>query len=1080
MPQNEKIELPGFEMIEKLGQGGMASVWRARQVSLDRIVAIKVLLSRARDAADTERFVSEAQATAKLKHSGVLQIYDANVHNGIYYFVMEHIAGYSVGDWIKRRSVIPEADALVVTESVATALEYGWESQHVIHCDIKPDNVMVDADGSIKVADLGLARTIGAVSRAEDAEEVTGTPNYMSPEQVLGVHDLDFRTDIYSLGAMLYHMVTGKVLFEDLDTEEAMKEQVEGTCDDALDINPKLSMSICWLIEKMLTKNRADRYSDWKGVITDIHKARRGAMLASQEPAEGASTMKRSANRTKPRRSLQVVPEKGGRKMPVAVWAAVAAAAVIVAVGIFVITREPRAIVEHDIPPIPVDPEGPGPDDKAAAQMYRYAMTWAQAHPDEYGKAIEQFRKVVRDTSGTKYSLMAGERIKELQSKQDRAVTAVMTRLKQEADSLVGQKKFQEARAVYENYSGELSSITQEARRDGAIGVQRRADEYEVVWKTEQKRLSNEYSRVLEAVALAVVDGRFGRAIQLVADARTKESLSAKSDELTNLEYVLRTAATMDSKVGESFAAQEGRTINVRLVSGDKTFRVVSVTDRVVVGEERIRAGDYIATKRVEIAFEDLSYDETIRRLGAGTSEELLIKKGVLAVKAGEYDQAREFFSKVRPPMSSLLMERVSGSAVDRQERTAEYALSRLLKSFGVDVGEFDAGQWAAAVKAKKLDGATNAEIRSKVELYRKEYENTTFITRAEPVLEALSADSSSQDPVGEVDADAVRKTLLSRNRKLNANEIIIDKKTAYPGYRLAVNSPSLSDLGTLRTVSAGIVELDLSRSGVRQLGATAGMALRGLILADSKVTSLPIMVDVPLELLNLRNTEIRNFMPLSRLRLKHLDLSGTRIEQLGVIKNMPLVVLNLERVELDDRDLAVLSEIGTLAHLNLSGTGITTISPIKKLRLRTLELGGCRSLTDFSALSDMPLSRLGLSKDKISDLEILRGLPLTRLDISHTKVVSLEPLRGMALVSLNLRGAEVKDLAPLKGMPLQYVDCVGVTPDDWGVFAGMPIRDFYFSPRPRALLRILRTLPDLRRVNGREWERRAEPVNPR
>ncbi len=1070
MPQNEKIELPGFEMIEKVGQGGMASVWRARQVSLDRIVAIKVLLSRARDDADTERFVSEAQATAKLKHNGVLQIYDANVHNGIYYFVMEHIAGYSVGEWIRRKGVIPEADALVVAESVATALEYGWESQHVIHCDIKPDNVMVDADGSIKVADLGLARTIGAVSRPKDADEVTGTPNYMSPEQVLGVHDLDFRTDIYSLGAMLYHMVTGKMLFEDLDGEEVMKQQVDGTSDDALDMNPKLSMSICWLIEKMLTKDRAARYSDWKAVITDLHKARRGAMLASQELAEGASTMKRSANRTKPRRSLQVVPEKGGRRIPAAVWVAIAAAAAIVVVGIFVITRAPPPIVDHDVSPIMVDPQGPGRDDQAAAQMYRYALTWTRTHSGEYDKAIEQFRKVMRDTTGTKYSLMARERIKELQVEMEEAVAAVLTGIRNKADALVEQKKFQEARAVYEEYAGEFSANTEAARRAGAVAVQRRADEYEVVVKTEQKRLADEYNGVLDSIAMAVVDGRFAQAIQLAADACTRGSLSAKSDELKNLEYMLRTVATMDSKIGESFAAQEGRTVNVPMVSGEKTFKVVSVTDRVVVGEERVHTGAYTASKRVEIRFEDLSYEETIRRLGTGTSDELLIKKGALAVRAGEYEQAREFFSKVSPLMSTRLMERVSGSAVDHQERIAEYALSNLLKSLGIDAGEFDAARWAAAVKARKLSEATIGEARSKVERYRREYETTTFLKKVEPVLEALSNGSAAQGPAGELDEAAVRKALLSRNRSLNANEIIIDKKTAFPGYRLAVNTDSLTDLGTLRTVSDGIVELDLSNSSVRQLGAMGGMALRALILADSKVSSLPLMVDVPLELLNLRNTEIRNFMSLSRLRLKNLDLGGTKIQTLDVIKNMPLVVLNLERVEIDDRDLSVLSEIGTLAHLNLSGTKITTISPIKKLRLQTLELGGCRSLNDFSSLSDMPLSRLGLSRDGISDLDILRGLPLTRLDISHTKVTSLEPLRGMALVSLNLRGTEVTDLTPLKGMPLRYVDCVGVTPNDWGPLAGMPIQDFYFSPQPQAILPLLRTLSDLRRINGRAW----------
>ncbi|MDD4872570.1 MAG: serine/threonine-protein kinase, partial [Kiritimatiellae bacterium] len=208
-----QLQITGFEILECLGQGGMATVWKARQLSLDRIVAIKVLSSRmARDVADIERFLKEAKSAAKLKHSGIIQVYDVNAENNQYYIVMEYVAGYTVGDWLRRKSILSEEDALLVVDSVADALDYAWNKESIIHCDIKPDNIIIDSDGTVKVADLGLARTISAMSTRQEDEYVMGTPAYMSPEQARGDGDLDCRADIYSLGAMLYHLVTGKIL----------------------------------------------------------------------------------------------------------------------------------------------------------------------------------------------------------------------------------------------------------------------------------------------------------------------------------------------------------------------------------------------------------------------------------------------------------------------------------------------------------------------------------------------------------------------------------------------------------------------------------------------------------------------------------------------------------------------------------------------------------------------------------------------------------------------------------------------------------------------------------------------------
>ena len=185
----EPLQLSGFELLEKIGQGGMGVLWKARQASLDRIVAIKFLQPQLScNPEEIQRLFSEARAAAKLKHQGIVQVYDANEANGIYYIVMEFIAGYNVGEWLRRKGKLGERDALLVAECVATALQYAWNTAALIHCDIKPDNVMVDRDGTIKVTDLGLSRIIqprGARS-ADVPQEIMGTPSYIAPEQSRG------------------------------------------------------------------------------------------------------------------------------------------------------------------------------------------------------------------------------------------------------------------------------------------------------------------------------------------------------------------------------------------------------------------------------------------------------------------------------------------------------------------------------------------------------------------------------------------------------------------------------------------------------------------------------------------------------------------------------------------------------------------------------------------------------------------------------------------------------------------------------------------------------------------------------
>lgn len=260
--------IEGFEIVGLLGQGGMATVWKARQRSLNRLVAIKVLSANvANEPDDLLRFCEEARATAKISHPGIVQAYDAVFAEKLY-FVMELIDGYTVGQWLRRKGSIPFPEALLVAESVAAALDYAWEQIGMIHCDLKPDNIMVDADGTVKVADLGLSQR--HLAQMDLTDEVLGTPHYMSPEQIQG-GALDCRSDIYAMGATLYHMLTGRFLFDGKPTA-VLDAHLEKAAPSLRQVNPEIPAGVALLVEKMLSKSPQDRQQNWRQVVDDLQR----------------------------------------------------------------------------------------------------------------------------------------------------------------------------------------------------------------------------------------------------------------------------------------------------------------------------------------------------------------------------------------------------------------------------------------------------------------------------------------------------------------------------------------------------------------------------------------------------------------------------------------------------------------------------------------------------------------------------------------------------------------------------------------------------------------------------------------
>ncbi len=294
-------QLNGFTIKQLLGRGGMATVWEARQPALDRDVAVKVLAPEmSRDPEDVKRFIVEARLAAKLNHVNLVRVFDVACQSGVYFYIMEYARGYDTGKWLNQKGLIDALEALAVAESIAVALEYAWDQVGLIHCDIKPANIMVDADGTVKLTDLGVARCLRGHAKADDdsGNDITGTPAYMAPEQVTGASPLDCRTDMYALGATLYHMVTGRKLFPEGSDEEQMSMQCSRQAPDAREAVPDLPEPYVALLEKLLAKDPAHRPRNWHAALQDMRQVRRGGLPLGEPPPAGGSSMyrlKRSA-----------------------------------------------------------------------------------------------------------------------------------------------------------------------------------------------------------------------------------------------------------------------------------------------------------------------------------------------------------------------------------------------------------------------------------------------------------------------------------------------------------------------------------------------------------------------------------------------------------------------------------------------------------------------------------------------------------------------------------------------------------------------------------------------------------------
>jgi predicted Ser/Thr protein kinase len=395
-------EIGHCKIQRKLGQGGMGAVYLAHHPGLNRAVAIKILPGDlASDPEYKERFFREARLAARLEHPNVVQVHDVGEEEGIHYISMQYIEGKSLDGILKEKKKLSVNEALSITKRVAVALSAAAKLG-IVHRDIKPHNILLSKDGVVKVADFGLAKDEDSNRSISEPGVVMGTPYYMSPEQAKG-EKVDHRSDIYSLGATLYHMLTGRRLFDGGTPVSIVMKQASEQPVPARQVEPSIPEPVAALLDRALQKDPAKRFSSADELVRALDALKAPGVSAVAAPA------------APPRRKAAVVA------LPIA--------------GILLVGIVLGLILGHGKPPPPVVAEAPAKPAKEKPAPPVKAPEEAPAKPAPVPPANPREKLISRakDTLERKYTEDVMARTEELlqaASKKDlKAMRAMMDEL---------------------------------------------------------------------------------------------------------------------------------------------------------------------------------------------------------------------------------------------------------------------------------------------------------------------------------------------------------------------------------------------------------------------------------------------------------------------------------------------------------------------------------------------------------------------------------------------------------------------------------------------------------------------------
>ena len=1075
-------KIPGYDILASLPQGGMSAVFKARQISLDRVVVLKMLPpSMASDGVDIDKFLAEAKITAQLKHPNIVQVYDfGKSPDGIYYFVMEFVSGYSVAEWIRRKTSLSVKDALLCAHCVAEALNYAWGTFGVVHCDIKPDNIMIDGDGTVKVADLGLARSVRSVMDGAEFGTglVVGTPYYISPEQSQGRLELDCRADIYSLGAMLYHCLTGKLPFEGLPPLEVMDCQITDRIPDLMELKPQASLAVACLIEKMMAKNPGHRQKDWPEVIRDMLRARSEILPEGPLPPDGASTMQRCPARAQRLHELSASGQPLPAIAPPAAAPAVshtvvrfrqwmrpkwlASAIVVIALAVpclFVMNMirnpAPGGYRKTDAGRQTTDGRGEreaGSGEREAESGQRRvgipSPERSGGQAPEGGQSADVFpADLAKGEALAKEEALAQHRLEAAlqwqQANPDQFDEAIR-QFEKIAVQSAGTRYAQAAQA-------EIARIRERKRAAIAADMQVLRDNVQPLLERQKWREA--------AARYEQYEGRFKAATVAERTAKVREWLERDKDQQTALQQAAEARKQEQSRqwqdVLNAIAADlvEGNAVAALTVVRQASNNTVLSANR---DDLRMLAGMLAeagrADQRLLDSFRSQKDREVVVALTNGperllvrdVQDDTILVEKVIVVSAGRIGQPKT----IRLPDLSFEEKKARLGT----NPTPDTALAQGLVA--VRDGNLAAAKTAWSQAGPFLSAPLTAKLRERKSRQEEAQARSDFIL----LLRSAQLEAAEPLPGCEACLTAID------NKKYSSQAAMALAKSA-AGYqaqygqtafaqayapaleafkqRLVIISdsePAASATSAPTPAGAGPPdgaavrnELFLRNPGLTELNISlvtddAGKIVRAELIAldlkdISPLARLPDLRAVVCAVMrpdDWRESSVKaplsDLSPLKGLPLRELCVSHTRVKDLAPLGGLPLTKLDLTGTRVTD--LSALKGM-PLRELTLSRLNIRDLKPLAGMPLEFLNISHT-DVSDLAPLSGMQLRRLIANASRIHDIKVLTNMPLAELNIGHTEVGDISALAGMKLGSLNLGRTRVRDLSVLAGMPLR------------------------------------------------------------
>ena len=746
--------LDGFRVEQWLGSGSMGEVYLATQLSMDRGVALKVLPPElVHDPDDVDRFQHEVRMLAKLDHPNIVTAFEAGEDAGHNYLAMSYVDGQSLEDRVQAHGPIPEEEALQIASKVAEALAYAWDRYQLLHRDIKPSNIMIEQDGTVKLMDMGISKSLSDDAAITSPGLVVGTPYYMSPEQARDRQDIDCRADIYSLGATLYHLLTGAPPHEGETSTQVLSRLLTDPIVPPIELNPKLSPPCSDLILAMTAKDVADRPGSWHTLLERLRLALNppnalaevGVDEAADEPSPAlwpvillglvAIVVVAGASLAY-WRMLPTIPESPG-------VGDVPATPPLAANP----TEPPPDAVPPTTPPRPppaVSTIDPGLATQAAAHegLYQAALAYERQQPTDYSRIIQLFTELQQTAAGTKYGPMATDQIARLKTAKKAAVAQVLQTLRAQAAALEKASKYDEGEALWRDYAGSFAAETNDARQRQAkaLGARRRQHLSEA--RKAKEAADKLLAELIREVAQDLTEMKFDRAKKRVAAARAGDLLTPVSGAVEALSVRVAAVAEMPRVIRQTFQDQVGQEVTIQFASGREKLTIQSVSDKEIKGLKEIRTGPSVGKVGVRFQLDQLTLSERFRRLEAAGVDEHHLMRGLLALKGKRADRANELFAEGGGALGEALEYQVQALSADADAADAADAFERLLSVARLAARGSSDEELLAALGSAGLSKLRAENIRRATASYMERYGKSKVAAKHAALLQAMSVAS--------------------------------------------------------------------------------------------------------------------------------------------------------------------------------------------------------------------------------------------------------------------------------------------------------------------------------------------------